>query len=364
MIERNEREYFRLLVDKLHQIASRPVRIMEVCGTHTMAIGRAGIRGVLPPEVELISGPGCPVCVTADTDIDAFMRLAKADRVILATYGDMVRIPGTEGSLAELKAQGADVRVVYSALEALEYARSEPSKETIFLGVGFETTAPATAHAVAVAEREGLMNFSVYNLHKTVPEALRALLEDEKTGIDGFILPGHVSVIIGEEPYAFIAKEYGAVGAIAGFEPPEVMMAILKLVIDIHAGSPVISNLYRKVVRPEGNVVAKQLLEKVFVPADAEWRGLGSIPKSGLALREGYGDFDAAKKFNLKHRSVKVSPGCRCGEILKGIIRPHECPLFSRRCTPEHPVGPCMVSSEGTCAAYYLYQDNVGVLEK
>ncbi|MBE0448171.1 MAG: hydrogenase formation protein HypD [Actinobacteria bacterium] len=355
MIKPVGKEYFHLLTDKLHQIANRPLKIMEVCGTHTMAIGKAGIREILPLEVELVSGPGCPVCVTADADIDTFMRLAEDERVILATYGDMMRIPGTKGSLAELRAQGADVRVVYSALEVIAFARSEPDREIVFLGIGFETTAPATAHAVVVAEREDLTNFSIYNLHKTVPEALRALLEDDKTDIDGFILPGHVSVIIGEVPYAFIAKEYGAVGAIAGFEPPEIMAAILKLVKNINASTPAISNLYRKVVRPEGNMAAKRLLEEIFVPSDAEWRGLGIIPESGLALREGYERFDATRKFNLEHRSVKISPGCRCGEILKGIIRPHECPLFSGRCTPERPVGPCMVSSEGTCAAYYLY---------
>lgn len=354
----DEKKYFNLLADKMCEIAIRPVKLMEVCGTHTMAIGKAGIRGVLPPEVELISGPGCPVCVTADGDIDAFMRLAEDERIILATYGDMVRVPGTKGSLAELKAQGADVRVVYSALEALAFARSETAREVVFLGVGFETTAPATAHAIRAAGQEGLSNFSVYNLHKTVPKPLRVLAADETTKIDGFILPGHVSVIIGEYPYYFLAEEFGAAGAIAGFEPPEVMAAILKLVKDINAGTPTISNLYRQVVRPEGNAVAQRLLDEIFVQADAEWRGLGTIPDSGFAIRQEYGAFDAAKKFNIERRSVKLHPGCRCGDILKGIIKPHQCPLFSKRCTPGNPVGPCMVSSEGTCAAYYLYYLN------
>jgi len=356
----DEKKYFHLLVEKLRPIVVRPVKLMEVCGTHTMAIGKAGMRGVLPPEVELISGPGCPVCVTADSDIDAFMRLAKDERVILATYGDMVRVPGTEGSLAELKAQGADVRVVYSALEALDFARTEGDKEVVFLGIGFETTAPATAHAIKTAKAENLSNFSIYNLHKTVPEALRVLLEDETTTIDGFILPGHVSVIIGETPYAFIAEEYGIAGAIAGFEPPEIMAAIVKLVKDINAETPVISNLYRKAVRPEGNVVAQNLLREIFTSADADWRGLGVIPGSGLALSKNYEQFDAAQKLGIEKIQVKLHPGCRCGEILKGIIKPRQCPLFAKRCTPENPVGPCMVSSEGTCAAYFLYHGGDG----
>jgi len=350
-----KKHYFHLMLDKLKQTVRRPVRIMEVCGTHTMAIGKAGIRGVLPPEVELISGPGCPVCVTADADIDAFMRLAKDERIVLATYGDMVRVPGSEGSLAELKARGADVRVVYSALEALQFARTEPDKEVVFLGVGFETTAPVAAQAITEAKRERLANFSVYNMHKTVPEALRALLDDETTSIDGFLLPGHVSVIIGEKPYAFAVEQYGVAGAIAGFEPPEVMAAILKLVKDVNAGKPTLTNLYPKAVRPEGNVHAQKLLADVFAPSDAEWRGIGVIPGSGLELREEYRQFDAAAKFNIERVSVKLHPGCRCGEVLKGVIKPRKCPLFGKKCTPDHPVGPCMVSSEGTCAAYYLY---------
>lgn len=362
MIKTDEKQYFHLLVDKLHHVVSRPVKIMEVCGTHTMAIGKAGIRGILPPEIELISGPGCPVCVTADTDIDAFMRLAKDERVVIATYGDMMRVPGTEGSLAELKALGADVRVVYSVLEAISIARSEPGREIVFLGVGFETTAPGAAHAIKIAGQENLINFSVFNLHKTVPEALRVLLDDQTTKIDGFILPGHVSVIIGEKPYDFIAGKYGASGVIAGFEPPQIMAAILKIAKDVNAGKPSISNLYRQVVRPEGNTVAQALIDEVFSADDAEWRGLGVISGSGLALRKEYESFDAVKKFGVAKRTVKLYPGCQCGDILRGTVKPYNCPLFGKRCVPENPVGPCMVSSEGTCAAYYLYHggDRVG----
>ena len=353
--QRNEREYFNLFLDKLYQIANKPVKLMEVCGTHTMAIGRAGIRKVLPPGLELISGPGCPVCVTADADIDTFIEFAKDRQVVLATYGDMMHVPGSNGSLAELKAQGADVRVVYSVLDALDFARAETNREVIFLGVGFETTAPSTAYAVKIARRGGLKNFSIYNLHKTIPEALRALLDDTATKIDGFILPGHVSIIIGEKPYNFIAAEYGIAGAIAGFEPPQVMAGILKLVRDINKGRPTISNLYQKVVCPEGNIHAQRLLDEVFIRTDAEWRGLGIIPGSGFRLKDEYKCFDAAVKFKIERKAVNSSKSCRCGEILKGLIKPNECPLFKKSCTPERPVGPCMVSSEGTCAAYYLY---------
>lgn len=356
MTKVDEKKYFRLMAEKLHEVAVRPVKIMEVCGTHTMAIGKSGIRQAVPATVELISGPGCPVCVTADSDIDAFMSLARDGRVTLATCGDMVRVPGSGGSLAELKAEGADIRVVYSALEALAFARSEPENEVVFLGVGFETTAPATAHAVRQAAAEGLANFAVFNLHKTVPRALRALLSDDAAGIDGLLLPGHVSVIIGERPYAFIAAEHGVAGAIAGFEPPEIMAALIVLARDIIAGAPRVTNIYTKAVRPEGNAVAQKLLDEVFEPTDAEWRGLGVIEGSGLRLRTAYERFDAASKFGVAPREVVLHKGCRCGEILKGLIRPFECPLFGGRCTPERPVGPCMVSSEGTCAAYFLYQ--------
>lgn len=358
--------YFREFKDRLWQLAAGlepPVRIMEVCGTHTMAIGKSGIRQILPASLELISGPGCPVCVTADGDIDAFMRLAGEEGVVLATYGDMMKVPGTKGSLAELKAQGADIRVVYSALEALDMARLEPSKEIVFLGVGFETTAPATAHAILVAAKEGLNNFSIFGFHKTVPEALKVLLDDKETQIDGFILPGHVSVILGERPYEFVARNYGVSGAIAGFEPPEIMAALVSIVKDIIAGQAKVSNLYRHIVKPEGNLVAQKLLAQVFEPADAEWRGIGVIPGSGLELKPEYAQFNAARKFNIERKSVKLFPGCRCGDILKGAIKPHACPLFGKRCTPERPVGPCMVSSEGTCAAYYLYQGDLVLYE-
>lgn len=342
-------------IEMLNRIADSPVKLMEVCGTHTMAIGKAGIRGILPQNVDLVSGPGCPVCVTADTDIDAFMELAQGEDIVLTTYGDMMRVPGSNGSLSDIKARGADIRVVYSVAEALAIVNTEKSKQVVFLGVGFETTAPATAHAVKVAMNENIENFSVFNLHKTVPEALEVLLDDDTSSIDGFVLPGHVSVILGERPYAFIPEKYGIPGVITGFEPPEIMMAIVKLVQDIKAGTPQISNLYRQVVRPEGNTVAQTLIKEVFEPYDAEWRGLGIILKSGLKLRNKYKQFDAGQRFNIERREIKLRKGCSCGSVLKGVKKPEQCKLFATSCTPENPIGPCMVSSEGTCAAYYLY---------
>ncbi len=356
MIEDGKRKYFRLFRDELERIAVRPVRLMEVCGTHTMAIGRAGLRQVLPPQISLVSGPGCPVCVTADADIDSFLGLAKERRVTVATFGDMMRVPGNEGSLADFRAAGADIRVVYSPLEALELARSNPGQEIVFLGIGFETSAPGTAQAIIRAGREGLKNFSVYNLHKTVPQALQVLLDDPGQALDAFILPGHVSAIIGEAPYRFMPEKYGVGGAIAGFEPTDILAAIARLVKDINSGCPRITNLYGQVVRPGGNTAAQQILAETFEPCDADWRGLGMIPGSGLKLRPRYAGFDAALKFGVSRAPAKVRAGCRCGEVLKGILRPVACPLFGRTCTPEHPVGPCMVSSEGTCAAYYLYE--------
>jgi hydrogenase expression/formation protein HypD len=351
---------FRELAQKLQRIAIRPVKLMEVCGTHTMAIGKAGIRSILPPQVELVSGPGCPVCVTDDSDIDAFMDLAqKEDDIIITTYGDMMRVPGSNGSLSDIKAQGADIRVVYSATEALAFAKAEPGKKVVFLGVGFETTVPATAHAVKVAHQNGIDNFMVFNMHKTVPEALKVLLSDSLTNIDGFLLPGHVSVILGEKPYRFIAEEYGVSGAIAGFEPPEIMVGIVKLVQDFNEKTPQISNLYRQVVKPEGNTAAQSIIAEVFEPSDAKWRGIGMIPGSGLKLRDKYLKFDVERQLEVTRRDIKLHKGCSCGMILKGAMKPSECALFAKRCTPDNPVGPCMVSSEGTCAAYYLYSGAV-----
>ena len=352
----NDQYYFHLLSQKLNRVSKIPVKLMEVCGTHTMAIGKAGIRQVLPPAIELVSGPGCPVCVTADGEIDAFLDLACLPGVIMTTYGDMIRVPGSKGSLRDIKAQGADIRVVYSPMEALELARRERNREIVFLGVGFETTAPASAHALLTARRENIENFSIFNLHKTVPRALEALLDDTSMLIDGFILPGHVSAIIGEKVYSVIADRYGVSGVIAGFTAPEIMAAVLKLVLLKQRGEPAVTNQYSHIVSYRGNTPAQNMLRETFKPCDAQWRGLGNIPGSGLKLNSDYLNYDAAVKFGISIKETKGRRGCRCGNILKGLAKPPACPLFGTTCLPESPVGPCMVSSEGACAAYYLYE--------
>lgn len=327
---------------------------MEVCGTHTMAVSRAGLRQLLSPGVELVSGPGCPVCVTSDRDIDRAIAISKTGGVILATFGDMMKVPGTEGSLAEAAARGADVKVVYSPLEALDLAREDPGRDVVFLGVGFETTAPAVAATVRKAYREKLSNFYVLSLHKLVPPALRALAGLPGFGVDGFILPGHVSVIIGSEAYRFLVDEFSMPCVITGFEAADVLQAIYRLKSMRETG-PDLETEYSRAVHPEGNPKALSVMWEVFEPADAEWRGLVNIPGSGLALKEKYRDLDAAT-WGIELPEPAGERGCRCGDILCGRIKPVDCPLFDTACTPDTPVGPCMVSTEGTCAAYYLYE--------
>ncbi|NLC58642.1 MAG: hydrogenase formation protein HypD [Armatimonadetes bacterium] len=338
---------------------SRPAKIMEVCGTHTMAIARAGVRQLLPPTVSLISGPGCPVCVTAQGEIDAFLALGECPGVVLASFGDMLRVPGSTGSLETLKARGTETRVVYSPMDAVRLAAASPEKEVVFFGIGFETTVPTVAAALLEACRLGLRNFSVLSAHKRVPPALAALATDPELAVDGFLLPGHVSVILGLEPYRFLAEQHQIPCAIAGFEVTDILEGILHLVTQIADGRAALANQYPRVVRPEGNPTARALMERVFTPTDAVWRGIGPIAASGLALRPEFAPWDARQKFALdwdRFANVPEPPACRCGDILKGIASPHDCPLFGRGCTPARPIGPCMVSSEGTCAAYYRYQ--------
>ncbi|MDD5448093.1 MAG: hydrogenase formation protein HypD [Actinomycetota bacterium] len=342
------------LAEKVKELGVRST-LMEVCGTHTMAISRFGLRSFLPPEVDLVSGPGCPVCVTADRDIDRAIALSAIGDVTLATFGDMVRVPGSRSSLQEASASGANVKVVYSPLEALEMAKSDRERKIVFLGIGFETTAPAVAATIIEAKRENINNFFVLSLHKLVPPALRALAELPDFHVDGFILPGHVSTIIGSKAYEFLASEYGIPGVIAGFEPTDVMRAIYML-LRMQKEEAEIAIEYTRAVKPNGNRKAIETMHEVFEPCDAEWRGLFRLAGSGLLLRENYKEFDAGEW------EVDVPPplekkGCRCGDVLCGRIKPMECGLFGKTCTPETPVGPCMVSSEGTCASYYLYCD-------
>lgn len=348
----------RALLERITRLAAdRAINLMEVCGTHTVSIGRYGFRSILPPGLHLLSGPGCPVCVTANRDIDLAIALARRDGVIVATFGDMMRVPGSTSTLAAEKAAGHDVRVVYSPLDALALARREPGREVVFIGVGFETTTPAIAATILEAASEGCPNFSVLSLHKTTPAALRAIADDPETRIDGFILPGHVSTIIGLAPYRFLVDEFGVPGVVTGFEPVDVLEGVCRLVELIDAQAPAIENAYRRGVSNGGNAVAQRLTRQVFEPVDATWRGLGVLPRSGLAIRDEYGRFDAARRFEVEPEPTREPRGCRCGDVLRGRIPPTGCPLFARACTPETPVGPCMVSSEGSCAAYYRFRD-------
>ena len=345
----------------LDAIAALPlgeIRLMEVCGTHTMAIARSGIRTMLPENVRLLSGPGCPVCVTPGEVIDSVLELSMRPGVVLATYGDMVRVPGsTPGdNLARRRALGARIEVVYSPVDAVDLAEKNPDKEVVFLGVGFETTAPGTAAAVLTARERGLTNFSLLSMLKTVEPALRALIASEGFCVQGFLCPGHVATIIGERGFDFLPREFSLPAVIAGFEPEDILSAVYLLLRQLAEGKSLVQNEYRRAVAPEGNPLARAVMEKCFVPRRDLWRGLGAIERSGLALREELAAFDAEKKFDITCAAAPKATACRCGEVITGRLGPNECPLFGRRCTPEDPVGPCMVSSEGACAAYYKYQ--------
>jgi hydrogenase expression/formation protein HypD len=343
------------LTAAIERITSRSLNLMEVCGTHTVAIFRHGIRQLLPPPLSMLSGPGCPVCVTTNADIDKAIALAEQAGVTLATFGDMMKVPGSYQSLQQVKADGSDVRVVYSPRDAVCMARDNPQRPVVFFAVGFETTAPTIAASLLEAEALGLENYYLISVHKLIPPAMRALLESGEVRIDGFICPGHVSVVIGSRPYEFIPQEYGVPCVITGFEPLDVLQGIDMLLRQIAEGRAEVEIQYRRGVRPEGNPLARELVSRVFETSDAEWRGLGCIPGSGLKLRPEYERFDAEKAFVINPPPTKEHKGCLCGDILRGVKTPPECPLFARACTPERPVGPCMVSSEGTCAGWYQY---------
>lgn len=343
------------LVERIHRRAALPANLMEVCGTHTVAVFRHGIRQLLPKQVSLVSGPGCPVCVTANRDVDWAIAAAHRPDVILATFGDMLKVPGSFSSLQQARAEGCAIQVVYSALDALSIARANPEKTVVFFGIGFETTAPTIACSILEAEEAGLDNYHVYSVHKVMPPPMKALVDAEEIEIDGFLCPGHVSTIIGSEPYRFLAEEYGIPCVIAGFEPLDILHAIDMLLAMRAEGRAEVAIQYRRVVRPEGNPVALELLYRVFRPADAEWRGLGIIPGSGLEIREEYARFDARRALQVDPGPTREHPGCRCGEVLRGVAQPPECSLYGRVCTPENPVGPCMVSSEGTCSTWFQF---------
>lgn len=339
----------------LSKEGNKSITIMEVCGTHTVSIFRHGIKSLLHQSFKLISGPGCPVCVTDQSEIDAAISIAEREDSIVTTYGDMLKVPGSWSSLQECRAGGKSVKVITSVAQALDIARENQDKKVVFLGVGFETTAPATAAALIEAKKEKLDNFLVFCMHKTVPPALEALASSEEVSLDGFLLPGHVSVIIGLEPYRFIPEKYGKACAIAGFEPFEIMAGLLEITKQIIKKEPTVKSMYPRAVRPEGNLTAQNLLNQVFEPCNAHWRGLGEIPLSGYKLKPEFEVHDASVRLEIKEYASSPPPGCRCGDVLKGLISPIECPLFGNPCNPMHPVGPCMVSSEGSCAAQYKY---------
>ena len=374
----------------------KTINLMEVCGTHTMAISGFGIRRAVDPRLRLLSGPGCPVCVTAEEEIDAAIDIARgglghksvktgtvprsartrgtvpvfrscpAPGPVVVTFGDMMRVPGSrsataaraQASLEQEKARGADVRVVYSALDALRLAQDTPGREFVFLGVGFETTAPTVAATVLAAQESRVSNFYVLPMFKTIPPALEVIASSKRVNLDGFILPGHVSTIIGTRPYEFLRDKYRLPSCVVGFEALDVLQGIHMLLKQMQTG-PLVEIQYTRSVKPEGNEKAQQVMDTVLEPCDAEWRGIGTIPGSGLTFRKDFAAFDARSRFHIRNRQSSIvnrKSACRCGDVMLGVIVPPECKLFAKACTPESPVGPCMVSTEGACAAYYKYE--------
>jgi hydrogenase expression/formation protein HypD len=354
--EFRDRPTAQTLAHRIREEISEPLTFMEVCGTHTMAVFQFGLKNLLPPELKLLSGPGCPVCVTSASYLAEAVYLAGLADITIASYGDMVRVPGPSGNLERARSRGADVRVVYSALDAVELARACPDRKVVFLGVGFETTAPTVAAAILAAQADGIDNFHVLSANKTMPGAMRFLAADQELKIDGFVLPAHVSTIIGVEPYRFLAEEFGIPCVIAGFEPLDVLAGILMLIRQIKSGEPTVEIEYSRVARPEGNRQALGIIENVFQPVDSVWRGLGNIPGSGLEINQQLVAHDARTLLQDVRLEVPPDPeGCLCGLVLTGRATPLDCSLFRVVCRPETPVGACMVSREGTCAAYYHY---------
>lgn len=351
---RNE-EYSKNLVKQIQNITRNEISIMEVCGTHTMSIFKYGIRDILPPNIKLLSGPGCPVCVTPQSYIDMAIKLSEMDNVVITTFGDMMRVPGKNSSLIKKRAEGADIRVVYSHMDALYIAQNEPNKKIVFLSVGFETTTPMTAITATEAKKVNVKNLFFLTANKLMPPAMKSLVEDKSLNINGFLLPGHVSAITGIHPFSFLSKIYNIPAVVAGFEPLDILSSLKTLLDIINSEKKEVVNGYKRIVRNDGNLIAQEYLQKVFDICDSRWRGIGVIPASGYKFNKEFEEFDAQRHFDLNCYDYDGSAACRCGEILKGKISPLECPLFNVTCTPENPVGACMVSTEGTCAAYYKY---------
>lgn len=359
--EFRDRTAVKKLIEEIHgetvNFNGKGIRIMEVCGTHTMAIGKFGIRKILPEKVRLLSGPGCPVCVTPDTYIDTAVKFSRMADTVVATFGDMMKVPGSFSSLEKEKAAGNKIEIIYSPLESLDIAGQNPGQNVVLLGIGFETTAPAIALAIKKAYERNMKNFYVFSGHKLIPPAMEALLKDKDVCIDGFLCPGHVSAVIGSIPYEFIPERHKIPCVIGGFEPVDILQSILILLRKIlREEKPSVEIQYKRIVKKQGNEKAMEVIYDVFCKADSEWRGIGDINQSGLEIRKKYGAFDAEKRFPVTVKKSGRKTGCICGEILKGKKTPAECRMFGKRCTPENPVGPCMVSSEGTCAAFYKYE--------
>jgi len=353
----------RLLIKEIEALVAtmtipveRPIYIMEVCGGHTHSIFRYGLEGMLPKEIELIHGPGCPVCVLPMGRVDDCLAIATDPNVIFTTFGDAMRVPGSQKSLLQAKAEGADIRMVYSPMDALELARKHSDREVVFFGLGFETTMPSTALTILQAEADGIRNFSIFCNHITIVPTIKAILDSPGLQLDGFLGPGHVSMVIGTKPYEFIANFYNKPMVVAGFEPLDILQSIWMVLKQIKEGRAEIENQYARVVPDRGNAPALQAVSRVYELREFfEWRGLGSIDHSGVKLREEYAHFDAERKFAIPNLKVADPKSCQCGEVLKGLIKPWQCKVFGSACTPETPVGALMVSSEGACAAYYQY---------
>lgn len=352
--EFRDKEAIKALVHQIKKKSRKNIKLMEVCGGHTMSIQKFGIPSLLPPNIELISGPGCPVCVTGRDFIDKAVFLSGLEDTIITTYGDLIRVPGTEKNLDRCKAEGADIRIIYSVTESLKIAKENPNKNVIFLGIGFETTAPATAVAIKNAVSMDLRNFYVLSAHKIMPPAMEALITED-VQIDGYIAPGHVSTITGSSIYEFIPKKHNTACVISGFEPADILQSIYMLVNQIEQNEFDVEIQYSRAVSQNGNKKAQNYLNDVFELGDDWWRGLSVIPKSGYKINQEYSAFDADQNFDMEIPEPKDDPGCICGEVLKGKKKPKQCKLFGTECTPVNPVGACMVSSEGACAAYYKY---------
>ncbi len=353
--EFRDAEAVRRTAEEIAETTGGAYTFMEVCGGHTMAVHRFGLLSLLPDCVRLISGPGCPVCVTEGSYINRAIAYAREPGVTVATFGDLLRVPGSSASLESERSRGGDVRVVYSSLDAVEIAAAEPGRRVVFLGIGFETTAPTTAASLIEARERGLANFLVLSGHKLMPPAMEALAGDD-VGIDGYLCPGHVSTVAGTEMYRSLAEKYGLSCVVSGFEPVDIMRSLLMLVRQREEGRAEVENEYSRLVRSGGNPKALELMERVFRPRSAIWRGLGELPESGLGLREEFSPFDAEMQLEVEPEASSEEPGCICDSILKGLATPLECSLFAHSCSPAHPVGACMVSSEGACAAYYRYR--------